>query len=411
MYTEIFLRLEPLASSSSRRHAARAGATTYGSSTCRPTRRRLTSSSSRSSSRTPSASGVPRLPPRTSPRSWTSPSETKKAPPGQLLLRRRTLAVLHGSRGPRAQPGHDRLHRQGRGRGDRRQAPRGVAERRPEEPPRAPERHHDAGRGPRGKLIHDLDTLLPARDLLRNRKKYFIGVLDPCASIEFTRGCPWDCSFCSAWTFYGRSYRKRSVEKDRRGARLDQGAGRLHRGRRGPSIQEDHGYAIGKEIEKRKINKKYYPRDARRRAAQEQGSLQVLEDARPRVHVPRPRGANRRGGPEDLPQARLALEELRGARVRALARDHGRDQHHRGLRLGREALPDDPATGRSRSPRSSTSRSTRLPGDGDVHHRVAPVHDARLQAVRHPARRAADDQAPARPLLRGAREDASRCST
>jgi len=40
----------------------------------------------------------------------------------------------------------------------------------------------------------------PARDLVRRRRHYFIGELDPCASIEFTRGCPWDCSFCSAWT-------------------------------------------------------------------------------------------------------------------------------------------------------------------------------------------------------------------
>jgi hypothetical protein len=39
-----------------------------------------------------------------------------------------------------------------------------------------------------------------------------IGELDPCASIEFSRGCPWDCSFCSAWTFYGRTYRKASPE-------------------------------------------------------------------------------------------------------------------------------------------------------------------------------------------------------
>jgi pyruvate-formate lyase-activating enzyme len=31
-------------------------------------------------------------------------------------------------------------------------------------------------------------------------------------AIEFTRGCPWDCSFCSAWTFYGRSYRRLSSE-------------------------------------------------------------------------------------------------------------------------------------------------------------------------------------------------------
>src|SRR6185369_3579973 len=69
-----------------------------------------------------------------------------------------------------------------------------------------------AGEGPPPKLIEDLDALVPARDLLAHRRKYFIGVLDPAASIEFTRGCPWDCSFCSAWTFYGRSYRRRTPE-------------------------------------------------------------------------------------------------------------------------------------------------------------------------------------------------------
>src|SRR4029077_7415808 len=62
-----------------------------------------------------------------------------------------------------------------------------------------------SGRGPAPGFVHSLDDLLPARDLLRHRRKYFLGVLDPCASIEFSRGCPWDCSFCSAWTFYGRS--------------------------------------------------------------------------------------------------------------------------------------------------------------------------------------------------------------
>ena len=56
------------------------------------------------------------------------------------------------------------------------------------------------GEGPPPRLLDDLDRYLPARDLTRRRRKYFIGVLDPCASIEFTRGCPWDCSFCSAWT-------------------------------------------------------------------------------------------------------------------------------------------------------------------------------------------------------------------
>ena len=69
------------------------------------------------------------------------------------------------------------------------------------------------GEGPPPKLVASLDALVPARDLPPKRRKYFIGVLDPAASIELTRGCPWDCVFCSAWTFYGRSYRQASPEK------------------------------------------------------------------------------------------------------------------------------------------------------------------------------------------------------
>jgi hopanoid C-3 methylase len=50
------------------------------------------------------------------------------------------------------------------------------------------------GMGPQPLLLNHLDEDLPARDLARKRHKYFIGALDPCASIEFTRGCPWDCA-------------------------------------------------------------------------------------------------------------------------------------------------------------------------------------------------------------------------
>ncbi|HEV7225321.1 MAG TPA: cobalamin B12-binding domain-containing protein, partial [Pirellulales bacterium] len=46
------------------------------------------------------------------------------------------------------------------------------------------------GCGPPPRLIKDLDAIQPARDLLKRRKSYFIGSLDPCASIEFSRGCP-----------------------------------------------------------------------------------------------------------------------------------------------------------------------------------------------------------------------------
>src|SRR5579875_73008 len=69
-----------------------------------------------------------------------------------------------------------------------------------------------SGEGPAPQKTHSLDENLPARDIGGRRRRYFIGVLDPAASVEFSRGCPWDCSFCSAWTFYGRSYRKVSPE-------------------------------------------------------------------------------------------------------------------------------------------------------------------------------------------------------
>jgi hopanoid C-3 methylase len=114
-----------------------------------------------------------------------------------------------------------------------------------------------AGEGPRPGFVHSLDELMPARDLLRHRRKYFLGTLDPCASIEFSRGCPWDCSFCSAWTFYGRSYRLVSPERaieDLRSIRepgvfiVDDVA----------FVQERHGMEIAEAIIRAGIRKQYY---------------------------------------------------------------------------------------------------------------------------------------------------------
>jgi magnesium-protoporphyrin IX monomethyl ester (oxidative) cyclase len=113
------------------------------------------------------------------------------------------------------------------------------------------------GAGPPPRFVQTLDALRPARDLLRHRRKYFIGALDPAASIEFSRGCPWDCNFCSAWTFYGRNYRTMSPE-----AAVEEVA-RI----REPGIfivddvafiQSSHGIAIGEAIARRGIKKQYY---------------------------------------------------------------------------------------------------------------------------------------------------------
>ena len=38
-----------------------------------------------------------------------------------------------------------------------------------------------AGEGPPPVFVESLDDLMPARDLLRHRRKYFLGTLDPCA--------------------------------------------------------------------------------------------------------------------------------------------------------------------------------------------------------------------------------------
>jgi hopanoid C-3 methylase len=105
--------------------------------------------------------------------------------------------------------------------------------------------------------VRHLDDLRPARDLLRHRRRYYIGQLDPCASIEFSRGCPWDCTFCSAWTFYGRSYRLKSpacavaeLEQIREPGVfiLDDVA----------FIQAEHGAAIGEAIARKGIQKRYW---------------------------------------------------------------------------------------------------------------------------------------------------------
>src|SRR5262249_40271449 len=112
-------------------------------------------------------------------------------------------------------------------------------------------------RGPPPAFVKSLDDLLPARHLVRHRRKYFIGQLDPAASIEFSRGCPWDCVFCSAWTFYGRNYR--SVNPERAVAdmaRLNEPSGLIVDDV--AFLQSKPCFEIGEAIAKRGIKKEYY---------------------------------------------------------------------------------------------------------------------------------------------------------
>ncbi len=111
------------------------------------------------------------------------------------------------------------------------------------------------GRPP--KMLHSLDEQLPARHLGGRRRKYFIGVMDPAASIEFTRGCPWDCSFCSAWTFYGRSYRRLSPEAAVEDLSRIQEPG-VFIVDDVAFIKAEQGDEIARQLERRRIRKQYY---------------------------------------------------------------------------------------------------------------------------------------------------------
>ncbi len=67
---------------------------------------------------------------------------------------------------------------------------------------------------PRG-LARDINEFPPpARHLTRHlRRKYHMGFDAPMATMETSRGCPFDCNFCSVWVFFNRKARVKSPEK------------------------------------------------------------------------------------------------------------------------------------------------------------------------------------------------------
>lgn len=63
--------------------------------------------------------------------------------------------------------------------------------------------------------IRELDTFpAPARHLIpdRYRKEYFFAVASPMGSMMTSRGCSFDCNFCSIWEFYERRTRYLSAK-------------------------------------------------------------------------------------------------------------------------------------------------------------------------------------------------------
>ncbi len=66
---------------------------------------------------------------------------------------------------------------------------------------------------PRQAPLENLDEApFPRWDLVAQyQDQYYLNVLGQVATVETTRGCPYDCSFCSVWVFHDRRYRKKTV--------------------------------------------------------------------------------------------------------------------------------------------------------------------------------------------------------
>ncbi|MEM4658493.1 MAG: radical SAM protein [Candidatus Methanosuratincola sp.] len=64
-------------------------------------------------------------------------------------------------------------------------------------------------------LVRDInDFPPPARHLTGHlRRLYHMGFDGPLATMEASRGCPFDCNFCSVWVFFNRKARVKSPEK------------------------------------------------------------------------------------------------------------------------------------------------------------------------------------------------------
>ena len=245
-------------------------------------------------------------------------------------------------------------------------------------------------------MMHSLDDQLPARQLGRRRRKYFIGVMDPAASIEFTRGCPWDCSFCSAWTFYGRSYRRLSPEA------AAEDMSRI--AEPGVFIVDDvafikaeEGDEIARQLERRGIHKQYYLETRCDVLLRNEEVFRRWRRLGLNYMFLGPGGAGR-GRAEGVPQADHAEDQQQGAGsgpVHGAERGH---QHHRRPGLGRGAVRVRPGLGDERAGDRQPHRADALPGDRDLVHRSPPADHARLPPVRRAARGAADPAAAA-PVL------------
>ena len=401
MYTKIFLRLEPLGLEL----VAAVGA-----------RRRSRGAADRSAGREPSAiflrlidtwrPEVDRLLvqlPREHSGNHRPREGGEGAPAGHFRLRRRAQRIVRRPGDPRAWRRRHRLRAARRGRG------RVAAVARRDRERRRPHRYSGRGNGRRARARRPALSIRSTRCCRRATCCAIGANISSACSTRAPRS-----SSRAAVRGIARSAAPGRSTAAAIGSSARSGSSRIcarsaSRASSSSTTSRSFTSATGSRLARRSrapASGRILPRNPRRRAAAQQGGVPLLEEARRRVHVSRARG-DRRGGPEEISQARAARAQFRGARIRPLARHPCRDQPDRRSRLGPRAVPRTarmvPRTARDRQyqRQHALSRHRKLADRG------APAADPRLPPVRHPARGVADPAA-ARRVLRGAGRDTAR---
>ena len=158
-----------------------------------------------------------------------------------------------------------------------------------------------AGEGPPA-VFADIDGDLPARDLLPRAEQVLHRRARSRGVHRADARVPLGLLVLQRLDVLRAQLPAPRARDDRRGAGAHSRAGRVHRRRRrlhpGRARLRDRARDRAARHPQALL-----PRDPRRRADAQPGGVRVLEAARPRVHVPRHRG-DRRGGAEGSPQAR-----------------------------------------------------------------------------------------------------------
>ena len=255
---------------------------------------------------------------------------------------------------------------------------------------RGPRRRHAGGsRAAARRSVRNLDDLRPARDLLAPSPQVLHRRARPLRVDRVQPGLPLGLLVLQRLDLLRPELPRQVGRGGRRRAGVDPRAGRLHRRRRGVHPgRARHGHRRGDRQPRDQASSTTW-RPAATCCLRNKEVFRFWKKLGLQYMFLGVEAIDEEGLKRFRKRVTLS-QELRGARVRPVAGDHGGDQPHRRPRLGPPPVRGDPPVVPGDPRDRQHQREHAVPGHRELAHRIAPADHARLPAVRHPARRAAD---------------------